>query len=108
MSIELSDYLVDTLAEAKVLLMAKSDLGRIPLSKKQQSFRTRIEEMIDDWFEKEPNRYRESLLVEFSTSELNLDRTEEPQGSQYDTLNLDGGAVRITPNGLIDADVVTF
>ena len=107
MSIELSDYLVDILGEAKRLLEVKSDLGRIPLSKKQSGFRSRIEEMIDDWFEKEPNRYRESLQVEHKL-DSNLDSTEMPQGSQYDALSLGEGSVLLTESGPVDDDVITF
>jgi hypothetical protein len=62
--IELSDYLVDTLSEAKRLLEVKSDLGRIPLSKNQLGFRDRVMDMIDEWFESEPNRSREYAVKE--------------------------------------------
>jgi len=54
--IDLSYYLEETLHEAKRLLEMKSLLGRLPLSKKQQGFRDRINGLIDDWFENEPNR----------------------------------------------------
>jgi hypothetical protein len=107
MSNELSDYLVDALGEAKRLLKVKSDLGRIPLSKKQSGFKSRIEEMIDDWFEKEPNRYCESLQVEH-TLDSNLDSTETPQGSQYNALSLDEGSVLLTESGPVDDDDIPF
>jgi len=54
MPIELSDYLVDTIAEAKRLLEVKADLGRIPIPKKHDAFKMRVEDLIDEWFRKEP------------------------------------------------------
>jgi hypothetical protein len=61
--IELSDYLTDTLHEAKRLLQVRSELGRIPISKENIIFKQRIHRLIDDWFQRgEIPACRKSLI----------------------------------------------
>jgi hypothetical protein len=104
--IELSDYLVDILSEAKRLIEVRSDLGRIPLSKKHLGFRDRVMDMIDEWFESEPNRSREYAVKEPSLPDNprlldgNLDNLQ-------DTADLGMGPV-VTGELLDSDDVIPF
>jgi hypothetical protein len=107
--IELSDYLTETLSEAERLLAIKARLGRLPMSKKQRGFKEHMDNLIDEWFEREaktapPRRVVSRYHVhddEVCASQQNL------EGITFNSSDI-GLVASQAADGLCDEDVVTF